>query len=109
MAVAKNPPDKLTRVTTKRDGEPGVVIVAEGTPLARLQAIHEDPDTGVLAGDLNDVLAHCNQKDKVVAELSELAGKQKKGERVAVLTTQVQHLTNLLVNNHKRAQAALAV
>src|SRR5690349_4319897 len=106
MPVAKPQPDRLTRVTTKRDGEAGKVVVAEGTPLARLQSIHEDPDTGVLAGDLNDVLAQCDQKDEIVAKLAKaakLGEKLKKGDRIVVDAQEVEYVTALLVGNHERS------
>jgi hypothetical protein len=72
-------------------------VVAEGTPLARLQSVHEDPDSGVLAGDINDVLAQCDQKDEVVAKLTRTVGKQKKWERVPLDSNDVKHLTAMLV------------
>jgi hypothetical protein len=108
MPVVKPQPDRLTRVTTKRDGQEGRVVVAEGTPLARLQSVKDDPDTGVLAGDLNDVLAQCDPKDEVIAKLAKVAklgDKLKKGDRIVVATDEVEYVTALLVGNHERSLA----
>lgn len=101
MSAAKKQPDKLVRQTTKRDGlgdnEKPKIIVAEGTPLARLQAVHEDPESGVLVGDLNDVLSQCDQKDEVVVRLAKIASKQKKADTVPVAADEVEYLTAMLL------------
>ena len=101
MPVVKVQPSPLVRTKTKRDGlkdgDKPAIIVAEGSPLSRLQAVHDDEEAGVLVGDLTDTLAQCDPKDEVVAKLAKVAGNKKKGERVTVAPKEVEHVTALLI------------
>lgn len=95
MPALKNQPEPLTRKATKRDGAEldGKIIVAEGTPLARLQSIHDDSDTGVLVGDVNDAVASLDEKLAAVANLKALTAGKRKGERIVVDPKDIKAIT----------------
>lgn len=97
--------DKMTRTTTARDVRSGVVagtvIVAEGTALHRLQAVHDDPAMGVMAADLADVLAQCPGSNTTVGELlTAISTRSSPTDRIKITAAQVTTLTALLIAAH---------
>jgi hypothetical protein len=88
-AIVNRSRDSLTRVTTAGR------IVAHGTPLHRLQAVHESPDEPVLVGDLLDSLAAICADDGVVARLKTSVTGKGKNERILVAPEDVAHITDL--------------
>lgn len=99
MPVVKSQPDVLARRTTKRDGEAGKVIVAEGSPLARLQRVHEDPDSGAFAGDVLDVCNQLEAKDEVVARLLKATTGKRKSDNVQIKSQDVEYVTTMLLES----------
>lgn len=104
--AAKNTPDPLVRF--QRDGEQVKRVIAEGTPLARLQSVFDDPESGVLAGDIKDVCNACDQKDSVVARLVKVIEKKPKGEKVQIEDKDVEYVTNLLVSPRVKEEEVFA-
>lgn len=74
-------------------------VVAPGTPLARLQDVHEGEQM-VLVGDVTDTCNCADKKakdDKVVAKLRQATTGKLNGERVIVTAEDVAHVTNLIL------------
>lgn len=100
MAAPVRQPDPLV-IASK-----GGMIIAPGSPLARLQSVAEDPEANLLVGDLKDTLAYAqtlgvSRPPKAVGEagqrLTNLIKDKLKGETVVADPADVATLTAFLL------------
>lgn len=72
--------------------------VAHGSPLHRLQSIHDDPAGGAYAGDVRDVVLQSgNPSEPTIVKWANLVYGKQNGERVIIEPADVEHVTQLLL------------